>query len=194
MNGSGLSSLGKTTNWNTRSAKATIPTKINVALQPTYRPTTLPKGSPKIIAMEEPVTIILIAKSLCSSSTSFTAMTEAIDQNTACALATTILASTNNTNEVAMPLSICPKANTDNVINRTGLNEYFEIDIMSGNDKIMTDHEYTVIMMPAVDSEIENALAIDVNKPIGINSDVLNINAASAIPMSGNRQYEMTSQ
>lgn len=136
--------------------------------------------------MEEPVTIILIAKSLCSASTSFTAMTEAIDQNIACALATTILASTNNRNEVAIPLSICPKANTDKVINRTGRNEYLEIDIMSGNDRIMTDHEYTVIMMPAVDSEIENALAIEVNKPIGMNSDVLNINAASAIPINGN--------
>ncbi len=53
---------------------------------------------------------------------------------------------------------------------------------MSGRDNSMTIHEYTVISIPAFDSDMLNDFAMSVSKPIGINSDVLNMNAETVIP------------
>ena len=179
LNGSGLSSAGNTKDWNANNAKAMMPTRMNVILHPRYSPTILPSGSPKIIAMDVPVTIILIAKSRCCSSTSFTAMTDATDQKIACADATMSLAIIKMRNVGAMPERICPIANTARVTSSIGLKDTFDTAIMSGTDRIITAQEYAVIIIPACDSLMEKAVAMDVNNPIGMNSDVLKIKARS---------------
>ena len=53
----------------------------------------------------------------------------------------------------------------------------------------MTAHEYAVIIIPACDSLVEKAAAMDVNNPIGMNSDVLKIKAANAIPINGGHLF-----
>ena len=53
----------------------------------------------------------------------------------------------------------------------------------------MTIHEYTVISIPAFDSDMLNDFAMSVSKPIGINSDVLNMNAETVIPTSGSISF-----
>lgn len=166
-----------------------MPARMNVILHPRYSPTILPSGSPKIIAMDVPVTIILIAKSRCCSSTSFTAMTDATDQKIACADATMSLAIINMIKVGAIPDRICPIANTTSVTNNIGLKDTFDTAIMSGTDRIMTAHEYAVIIMPACDSLMEKAAAMDVNNPIGMNSDVLKIKAANVIPINGSHCF-----
>ena len=53
-------------------------------------PTMRPRGRPKTIATEVPVTIRPSASEWCRTDTTRTAMGDAIDQNTACAHATTM--------------------------------------------------------------------------------------------------------
>lgn len=60
---------------------------------------------------------------------------------------------------------------------------------MSGRDSSMTIHEYTVISIPAFDSDMLNDFAMSVSNPIGINSDVLNMNAEMVIPTSGSISF-----
>ena len=164
-----------------------MPARMNVILHPRYSPTILPSGRPNIIAMDVPVTIILIAKSRCCSSTSFTAMTDAADQKIACADATMSLAIINMIRLVRQNLSI---ARYNRIMtNNIGLKDTFDTAIMSGTDRIMTAHEYAVIIMPACDSLMEKATAMDVNNPIGMNSDVLKIKAANVIPINGSHCF-----
>lgn len=54
-----------------------------VTLQPTISPTALPSGSPTIIAIEEPVMIMLNAVERCPSGATWTARGVTMDQNTA---------------------------------------------------------------------------------------------------------------
>ena len=54
---------------------------------------------------------------------------------------------------------------------------------------LSTAQEYAVIIIPACDSLIEKAVAMDVNNPIGINSDVLKIKAANVIPINGSHCF-----
>lgn len=89
----------------------------------------------------------------------------------------------------AIPDRICPIANTTSVTNNIGLKDTFDTAIMSGTDRIMTAHEYAVIIMPACDSLMEKAAAMDVNNPIGMNSDVLKIKAANVIPINGSHCF-----
>ena len=67
-----------------------MPMLIKVIRHPTCKPIILPKGMPKIIATDEPVTTILKAMERYLSGTMRTAMGEITDQNTACAQATPI--------------------------------------------------------------------------------------------------------
>ena len=67
-----------------------IPTQRNVVLHPMLNPIRRPNGSPKIIAMEVPVTIILRASGREWSGTILTARGETIDQKIACVQATPI--------------------------------------------------------------------------------------------------------
>ena len=53
---------------------------------------TRPSGRPKIMATDVPVTIMLSASEWWRSDTTRTAIGEAMDQNTACAHATTVRA------------------------------------------------------------------------------------------------------
>ena len=62
---------------------------------------------------------------------------------------------------------------------------------MSGRESNITIHEYTVINIPAFASEIEKLFAISVSRPIGINSDVLKINAETVIPINGSRSLDV---
>ena len=62
----------------------------NAERQPSARPTMRPSGMPTIVAIEEPVTTMPSASEPNFSGTSLTAMGEAMDQNTACAMATTM--------------------------------------------------------------------------------------------------------
>ena len=61
------------------------------ALQPTKSPIVLPKGSPTIMANEEPDTTMLRAAAPFPSGATFTATGVTIDQNMACEQATPIL-------------------------------------------------------------------------------------------------------
>ena len=63
----------------------------NVILQPTLSPMTRPSGRPRIIAIDDPVTIILRAMGLWLSGTILTAMIDTIDQKIEWAQATPIL-------------------------------------------------------------------------------------------------------
>ena len=63
----------------------------NVILQPTLSPMTRPSGRPRIIAIDEPVTIMLKAMDLWLSGTIRTAMIDTIDQKIEWAQATPIL-------------------------------------------------------------------------------------------------------
>ena len=65
----------------------------NVTLHPTYIPIALPRGSPTIMAIDEPDTIMPSAVDLFPSGASFTARGVTIDQNIAWAQATPILES-----------------------------------------------------------------------------------------------------
>lgn len=69
------------------------------------------------------------------------------------------------------------------------LKSIFDTRSMSGRDNSMTIHEYTVISIPAFDSDMLNDFAMSVSKPIGINSDVLNMNAETVIPTSGSISF-----
>ena len=69
------------------------------------------------------------------------------------------------------------------------LKSIFDTRSISGRDSSMTIHEYTVISIPALDSDMLNDFAMSVNKPIGINSDVLNMNAETVIPTSGSISF-----
>ena len=62
-----------------------------VSRHPRFRPMTRPSGSPRIIATDEPVTIILKAKGLWLSGTIRTAMIDTIDQKMEWEQATPIL-------------------------------------------------------------------------------------------------------
>ena len=70
-------------------ANDTTPTRPNVILQPSASPIALPKGNPKIMATDVPVATMLTASEPCCGATRRDAATEAIDQKTACAAATT---------------------------------------------------------------------------------------------------------
>ena len=69
------------------------------------------------------------------------------------------------------------------------LKSIFDTRSMSGRDSSITIHEYTVISIPAFDSDILNEPAMSVSSPIGINSDVLNMNAEMVIPTSGSISF-----
>ena len=58
-----------------------------------------------------------------------------------------------------------------------------------GSDNSMTAQEYTVISMPACASLMEKEAEILVSNPIGINSEVLKINADTVIPSKGNHSF-----
>ena len=60
---------------------------------------------------------------------------------------------------------------------------------INGNDNNITVQEYAVINMPASASEIEKLSAMLDKSPIGINSDVLNINAATVMPIKGSHSF-----
>ena len=61
---------------------------MNAIRQPTYRPTTRPRGRPTTMATDEPVAMALSARARLPSGTVRTASGEAIDQNMAWAQAT----------------------------------------------------------------------------------------------------------
>ena len=60
---------------------------------------------------------------------------------------------------------------------------------MSGSDKIMTAHAYTLTSMPACASLTRKSAAISTSKPTGMNSDVLKMNVETAMPISGSHAF-----
>ncbi len=72
----------------------------NVSRHPRLSPMTRPSGSPRIIATEVPVTIMLRAKALWLFGTILTAMIDTIDQKIEWAHATPILEAISIPNEV----------------------------------------------------------------------------------------------
>ena len=154
-----------------------IPTMRNVTLHPIYCPTSLPSGSPAIVAMDVPVTPMLSATG------------EAIDQNIAWVHATPIRDAMSTPYVGAITDMIWHIPNSAIVPMNSFLKSIFDTRSMSGRDNSMTIHEYTVISIPAFDSDMLNDFAMSVSKPIGINSDVLNMNAETVIPTSGSISF-----
>ena len=59
-----------------------------------------------------------------------------------------------------------------------------DTSIISGSDSSMTAHAYTEMSNPARASVTPKSRAMSLNKPMGMNSEVLNMNAAHANPTS----------
>lgn len=65
--------------------------------------------------------------------------------------------------------------------------------IMSGRESSITAHAYTVIMTPAAASVMPKPEAISVKRPMGMNSEVLSMNAESVRPASAIHCRDVTS-
>ena len=139
--------------------------------------------------MDVPDTPMRSANDLCSSSTSLMATGEAIDQNIAWVHATPIRDAMSTPYVDAITDMIWHIPNSAIVPMNSFLKSIFDTRSMSGRDNSMTIHEYTVISIPAFDSDMLNDFAMSVSKPIGINSDVLNMNAETVIPTSGSISF-----
>ena len=90
VNGSPAGILGNTTARYTKTAAVMRATTRNAERQPSASPTTRPSGMPTMVATDEPVTTMPSASEVNFSGTRRTAMGEAIDQNTAWPIATTM--------------------------------------------------------------------------------------------------------
>ena len=112
-------------------------------------------------------------------------MGEAMDQNTAWALATTRRAPTSSAKLGATAESSCPRPNTPITASMSPLNANREASIMSGSDNTSTASAYTEIMTPASASVMEKSAAMSTSRPMGMNSEVFIMNAENASPMSG---------
>lgn len=75
------------------------------------------------------------------------------------------------------------------MVSNNFLNSIFDASNISGNDIKATTQAYTVINNPACDSETSKSLAMSVKSPIGINSEVLNTNAAHVSPTNGIQSF-----
>ena len=114
----------------------------------------LPNGSPRIIAIEVPVTTILSASERNFSDTTLTAAGDAIDQNTECVHATPIRDTINIPYEAEKADSIWKIPKSAIVPNKSLLKSILFNRSINGRDSNITIHEYTVISTPACASVI----------------------------------------
>ena len=73
------------------------------------------------------------------------------------------------------------------------MNSMRDAAIMSGRESSITAHAYTVIMTPAAASVMPKPEAISVKRPMGMNSEVLSMNAESVRPASAIHCRDVTS-
>ena len=85
----------------------------------------------------------------------------------------------------------CPIPNRAIVPSKSFFESILHTINISGSDNKVTVHEYTVIIIPACASVMWKLAAISLKSPIGINSEVLNINAESVIPRSGSHSLNV---
>lgn len=123
---------------NTSTATAAIIRK--VVLQPTYRPTVLPSGSPTIIANDEPDTIRLRAVALLPSGAILTASGVTIDQNIACEHATPMRESISMLKLVETPDSTWLATNSATIDSISFLLSVRANTSISGSEAIATTH------------------------------------------------------
>ena len=90
-----------------------------------------------------------------------------------------------------MPDNIWNTTNNDVITISSRRSSIFETRIISGNDMSMTTNAYTDIIIPARASVVEKSAAMSLNSPIGMNSEVLNINAAQVNPIRGNQFFNV---
>ena len=168
---------------------ANPPITRNVALQPRSSPMVRPKGRPTIMAMDEPQTTSPKAVLRFPSGASLTAKGVTIDQKTACAQATprresiSILKPVENPDRMWLPR----KSAVSPII--SFLFSVFANTSISGSDEMATTQAYTVISMPAFDSEIPKSEAMLESSPMGTNSEVLKMNVASVSTSTGSQAF-----
>lgn len=76
--------------------------------------------------------------------------------------------------------------NNATIDSRSFLFSVLEKAIIRGNEASATTQAYTVIRIPALDSVMEKSEAMSVRSPIGMNSEVLNMNVEKVSPTTGN--------
>ena len=153
--------------------------------QPSCKPIMRPTGKPKITASEEPATSILIAIALNFGATSLTAAGVAIDQYIAWAQASTSRAPSKVKKSFAKEARLLDKINTPSVDKINARSPYLEAQTISGIESTITTQAYMDTIRPISASVMAKSSAIADSSPMGINSDVLNKNAAQVIPASG---------
>lgn len=75
--------------------------------------------------------------------------------------------------------------NNATIDSRSFLFSVLEKAIIRGNEASATTQAYTVIRIPALDSVMEKSEAMSVRSPIGMNSEVLNMNVEKVSPITG---------
>ena len=117
---------------------ARVPMSWKVALHPTISPTARPRGSPTIIATDEPVTIRLKAIERFPSGATLTANGVTIDQKIECAQATPILENISIPYEDEKPDNTWLAVKSATIERSSFLFSVFENAIIRGNEAIAT--------------------------------------------------------
>ena len=74
----------------------------------------------------------------------------------------------------------------------SGRNAKREPNIIRGSDSSMTAQAYTEMMSPVTPSLVPNEAPMPVKRPTGMNSEVLNMNAETVMPIRGNHSRNVS--
>ena len=74
----------------------------------------------------------------------------------------------------------------------SGRNAKREPNIIRGSDSSMTAQAYTETISPVTPSLVPNEAPMPVRRPTGMNSEVLNMNAETVMPMRGNHSRSVS--